>query len=261
MEREKEREKRKEKPKHKSPRRSRTRTKSKSKPKSDLPELSAQTAMFDQKLEIINGQIKLLRDKEAVVADKYRALKNPNNNQKDIVNKKVSNKDTNYPFSTYEKCFIAKAVLFSRLILPTILIRIECDGIIHGPFRALLDSGAQPNLISHTLFTQLRCSTSQSARKLLGVASTPLTIKRKMALRIRPWFPSDHFVDDTQQHMEARTTEPRTACTYERSCIPTNFGRSKLSLAKGSTHFTGNTIFSQNFGLQDWRRAKWHYIV
>lgn len=151
--------------------------------------------MLDEKIKCINSQLDLLRDKEAVVADQYNALKKQNKNN---VNSKDLNKDSNpnYPFSTYEKCFIARALLFSRSILPTISIRLECDGVRHGPFRALLDSGAQPNLISHTLFKTLKCISSQATRTVLGVASSPLTIRRKMNVVIRPWFESDAFEDD-----------------------------------------------------------------
>lgn len=178
----------------------------------ELSTLEVQTAtILGEKIKCIDDQLGLLRDKEAAVADQYNALKKENKNNN--VNSKAQNKNINYPFatygvtdirsiiSTYDKCFISRVILFSRLTLPTISIRLECDGVEHGPFRALLDSGAQPNLISYTLFKQLKCVTTNASRRLLGVASMPLTIKRKMNVIIRPWFESDAFEDEVMHIM------------------------------------------------------------
>lgn len=74
--------------------------------------------------------------------------------------------------------------------MPTIMIRLEVDGILHGPFRALLDTGAQPMLISHTLFKQLNCVAHQATKRILGLGSSPFAITRKIDVVIRPWFES-----------------------------------------------------------------------
>lgn len=158
--------------------------------------MTVQTAMYDERIKCFNDQLGLLKEKEAAVADQFNALRKQNQTKTDIVNSKVSNKNSNYPFATYEKCFIARTIWFSRLILPTISIRLDCDGVVYGPFRALLDSGAQPNLISYTLFKKLKCIASQASKRILGVASMPLAIKRKAAIIIRPWFESDAYEDE-----------------------------------------------------------------
>lgn len=149
-------------------------------------DFAAQTALFNEKLNVLNGKIDLINQKETLLSK----------SQKKNVKKNL-NKEDNYPFESYEKCFLAKAIKFTKLLLPTALIRIECEDKIFGPFRALLDTGAQPTLISHTLFKSFKCSTSQTGKKLLGVASVPVVIKRKLNVIIRPWFDSDVCIDDT----------------------------------------------------------------
>lgn len=106
------------------------------------------------------------------------------NNKLDSVNKEIKqnindslktqkpNKNTlSWPLSSYKMCFIAKTVLSTKLLLPTALIRLQIGTEIYGPFRALLDTGAQPMLISHTLFKQLKCISTHAHKALLGVGS------------------------------------------------------------------------------------------
>lgn len=144
----------------------------------NLDQLEVRTALYDQKMNVINQRIELLQEKEDLLIQKQKA------NVKD----KDSNK--NWPFSSYEFCFIARALKYTNLLLPTVLIRLECNGATFGPFRALLDTGAQPNLISYTLFKRLRCIAEQAKRRVLGVASQSFAINRKMQACIKPWFDS-----------------------------------------------------------------------
>lgn len=162
-----------------------SKSKHQSNSKPSYANLEARTVLFDEKLKVLNEQIDLIRDKEELLVAKR------NNKESDL------NKNKNWPFSSYELCFLSKILKFTNLLLPTVLIRLECDGIIYGPFRALLDTGAQPNLISYTLFKKLRCNTSQTARRLLGVASRPFAIKRKMQVVVRPWFDSPVHTDES----------------------------------------------------------------
>lgn len=133
----------------------------------------------------MNGQIELLKQREGLVRDELASLKDKSKN--------VSDKDLNkhWPFPSYDLCFTTKTLQYINLLLPTAMIRLECDGIIYGPFRALLDTGAQPNLISYTLFKLFKCVTTQAIRRILGVDSKPFSIKRKAGMIIRPWFRSD----------------------------------------------------------------------
>lgn len=149
--------------------------------------------MYDEKLKMLNGQIDLIKQRESLMLDRFELLQKE---KEENVNKKDSNKE-HRPCASYEFCFTVKTKKQLSFLLPTALIRLEVDGLIHGPFRALLDCGAQPTLISHTLFKSLRCATTQSTKKLLGFGSQPFTIKRKMSAIIRPWFESNNYIHDT----------------------------------------------------------------
>lgn len=147
--------------------------------------------MYDDRVRLLSERIDLLQKQDSILKEKETLLK------KNVTNKKSNKNSDSYPFSSYEKCFIARALRFTSLLFPTAMIRLECDGKIFGPFRALLDSGSQPTLISHTLYKQMRCTTSQTARRLVGIASMPAMIKRKVDMTIRPWFDSSVSVEDT----------------------------------------------------------------
>lgn len=76
-------------------------------------------------------------------------------------------------------------------------VRIECNGITYGPVRALLDSGAQPNIIDFSLFRTLKWPRTIGLRKrLVGIDGQPMEINRTALIRIRPWFESDEFIDE-----------------------------------------------------------------
>lgn len=159
----------------------------------ECEQLNACKVIIDERLENLDKQIDLLKQREALMADQSDALrKNPNN-----INVVDSfNKEKQWPFHAYEFCFLIKTLPQFKFLLPTVLIRLEVDGVVHGPYRALLDTGAQPTIISHALFKQLRCTTSQSMKRVLGVGTVPLMIRKKAQVIIRPWFESRECVHD-----------------------------------------------------------------
>lgn len=109
----------------------------------------------------------------------------------------MTNKDTpNWYFQQYENCFISKVIQKFNFLLPTILIRLEIGNDVHGPFRALLDTGAQPMLISHTLFKRLKCTANQTTKRILGIGSCPFAITKEIDVIIRPWFDSQARVTE-----------------------------------------------------------------
>lgn len=149
--------------------------------------------MYDEKLGILNDQIALIKERENLTRKRIDTL----NNERNVPTKNDSiNKVKDWPFSSYESCFIVKTIRNFRFLLPTALIRLEIDERIHGPFRALLDTGAQPTLISHTLFKQMKCLSSQTMKRVLGLGSCPFRIKRKIDIIIRPWFESTNCIFD-----------------------------------------------------------------
>lgn len=142
---------------------------------------------MNEKMDLVNRRDELLT--EQIKADKVQT-KNVTN-KKNLNENKNSNKDSpNWYFPSYEFCFTSKAISRLNFLLPTIMIRLEVDGVLHGPFRALLDTGAQPMLISHTLFKKLNCVAHQATKRILGLGSSPFAITRKIDVVIRPWFES-----------------------------------------------------------------------
>lgn len=171
------------------------------------------SAILSDKLSILNAKIDLLSQKEGIT-----------NQQLDVVRKELSpnvvdknlNKAT-WHFGKYLSDFYFRNDLdrFNRSIalalfnqeaityrlrvslLPTILVRIECNGIIYGPVRALLDTGAQPNIMDFSLFNTLPWPRVMNIRRrLVGIDGQPRPINRCALIRIRPWFESDVFIDE-----------------------------------------------------------------
>lgn len=164
-------------------------TKSAGNHKSSSDAMRVSSTLFDEKIGLLNEKIELIKENESLLAKKLD-LMHPEKNVKN----KIVNKSKDWPYASYELCFIAKTIPSFRFLLPTMMIRLEVDGVIYGPYRALFDTGAQPTIISYTLYKRMRCVTSQTMKRVIGVDSCPFTIRRKVNVLIRPWFESDAFV-------------------------------------------------------------------
>lgn len=172
-----------------------------------------------ENLELVNEKLDLLRQREDIVLAQLNKLKQnskspsdenskpisgsfSNTNSKQIQNNIVSKNDLNklpknWPYAQYLNSFNSTSSGCLRLLIPTILIRLEIGDAIYGPFRAMLDTGAQPAIISATLYNSIRCPTSASSRRLIGIDARPFTIKRKFNACVRPWFDSEQRVSET----------------------------------------------------------------
>lgn len=61
----------------------------------------------------------------------------------------------------------------------------------------MLDTGAQPTMISSTLFKLIRCPTQRVSRSVIGIDAKPFTIRKKFVINFRPWFDSDQHLKET----------------------------------------------------------------
>ncbi|XP_055850678.1 uncharacterized protein LOC129915223 [Episyrphus balteatus] len=77
--------------------------------------------------------------------------------------------------------------------IPTAMVRIEADGFIYGPYRAMLDTGAHINLMVDRLRRDLKVQTKQASGKLVGINGSPFTITRQAMVKILPWYSTDSF--------------------------------------------------------------------
>lgn len=184
--------------------------------------------MFNERLVTVNDQLELIKQRENLLLQKIISNQNVNKNL---------NKQSKWPFESYQFCFTLKTLHQYKFLLPTALVGLEIDGQIYGPFGALLDTGAQPTLISHTLFKRLKCTTSQATKRVLGLGSSPFTIKRKMNIMIRPWFESTHCIND-QACILPHESEWRPILPSQHLQVDSNVNEFKQALAQRSPNIS-----------------------
>lgn len=94
--------------------------------------------MLSDRLNVLTGQIELLKERDSLMRDQIIEMKNKNTN----FVKDPKNKSAGWLFEPYEMCFNSRTIRSYKLLLPTAMIRLEINGTIYGPFRALLDIGS-----------------------------------------------------------------------------------------------------------------------
>lgn len=80
--------------------------------------------MFDQRMGILNEEISLIKQHEKMMDSKIDVL----NKDKNPKTKHSINKDNNWPFSSYESCFILKTLPIFRLFCPQLLFDLTLKG-------------------------------------------------------------------------------------------------------------------------------------
>lgn len=132
-----------------------------------------------------------------------KSNQNSDKNSKEIENNtnvsehRLNKLPKNWPYSRYFNCFNLTSMDHIKLLIPTVYIRLDLNGTIFGPVKAMLDTGAQATMISSTLFNVIRCPTIKAARRLIGIDARPFTIKRKFDICVRPWFESNVCLRET----------------------------------------------------------------
>lgn len=80
-------------------------------------------------------------------------------------------------------------------ILPIAKVRLEVENLVAGEFYALLDTGAQPNLVNADVIRRWRIPTTATKRTMFGVQGKRICIRSRVKLRIKPWFDSAEYID------------------------------------------------------------------
>lgn len=146
-------------------------------------------------MALVNEKLDLVQRKEEMMAEQLKGLKNGKEN----VNEKSLNKmPKNWPYSAYLNCFYSSS-LEERIkyLIPTVAVKVIVNGKEFGPIKAMLDSGAQPTLVSARLYNVFKCPTATAMRRMIGIDASPFTIRRKFELCLKPWFDSDISVKET----------------------------------------------------------------
>lgn len=150
--------------------------------------------LFKEKLELVNGKLELLETKEDVlleelknVTDRKRKLKENGENMLEKI------KINNSSLEKYEASFNCNSEV-DNVFSPTAMVRIECNGVLIGPLRALIDTGAHPNLAISEIGRKFKLALLPLAQKLVGIDGKPFSIRHKLNLRIRPWYETENDV-------------------------------------------------------------------
>lgn len=149
-------------------------------------------------------KLKLIAEKQAIL-DKQSALlderskildKNSVAQPKDKCYGRALNKDS--LVANYIDDFDYSSILTATTatLMPTLMVRIKVNGKCSSPIRALLDSGAQPNLILYSKLQPLQIATIPTARKVIGIDGNPIRLRRKVVLELMPWFESNASIKD-----------------------------------------------------------------
>lgn len=76
-------------------------------------------------------------------------------------------------------------------LMPTVLIKIFLGKDCIGCYRALLDSGSQPNLLGHNIVKHHLAKCGYVHGNVIGIGEKSVKIKREIRAYIQPWFEED----------------------------------------------------------------------
>lgn len=162
--------------------------------------MEQEASLYKEKLALVNGKIELIRIKENLVNDKFNELKRKSMEKMEInVNKPEKKQKLNKnEISEYDVCFNYTEGE-ERSFLPTVKVNIENNNNLIQNVRGFIDTGAQPHLVSHDLFSKRNSFTLPTARRIVGVNGDPFVIKKKIVLKIYPWYATDksEFLQET----------------------------------------------------------------
>lgn len=155
------------------------------------------SALAQDQVALLNQQIELCERKQSIVDDQLKQLRDEKRNN--VTNENSNKLPSNWPYSSYLHMLLNCNTLVERfkLLIPTALVKLVVNGTAYGPFRAMLDTGAQPAMISAALFRKINCQTTPAIQRLTGIDSKPFTIRRKFNVTVKSWFESDVAIRET----------------------------------------------------------------
>lgn len=151
--------------------------------------------LYHEKLGLLNQKLDLLVVKEKLLEDKMEKCSKQKVNGKENGQDKGKKSSINHSqtYSSAVDHFICSGDAFS----PTAMVRLEQNGIIYGPVRAFLDTGAQPNLVTFATIRNWKVEVLPTKYTVVGIDGEPFTIKQKVIFKVRPWYQSDVYLQET----------------------------------------------------------------
>lgn len=146
--------------------------------------------------DLFNQQIKLndektLSQQEDLLLSRLKELNDRKRkmieSEQNVSEKRINKGKENSQCAKYNDSFICNIDTRTEFS-PTVMVRVECNGIDLGEDRAFIDTGAHPNLISAEMAKQVKSHFFSNLRKLIGVDGKPFPIRHKLILKIRPWY-------------------------------------------------------------------------
>lgn len=155
--------------------------------------------LIKDKIDIVNGKLNLLDKEEELLQGQLKEIQNrkrklEDNEKDEIVHGKIlkiTNKENGKYFDNFNISNRERNV-----IVPTAQVRIELEDVFIGPYKALCDTGANPNLVSYEIANCLKELIMPTSRRLVGIDGKPFQIKRKAVLKIKPWYDSENYIED-----------------------------------------------------------------
>lgn len=149
---------------------------------------SKDLAAINREMEEVDMQMSLLNKREQLLEKRKSVFEQ----EKDYNVKEA--KEINFR-KNYERCF--KFDLDSNAaLLPTVMVKLEANGQILGPVRALLDCGAQPNFITSAFFDKYQLPFLSTTRKMVGIEGKSFGVGKRTVLKVRPWFDSNGYIEE-----------------------------------------------------------------
>lgn len=150
--------------------------------------LNARLTSLDKQEDLLLEQLNQVKNRKRSLYEKDQNSTGQNATNKtckkdEVVNGKVViNGQDNYIASF--NCSLEQKTVFS----PVAMVKLKAEGSTFGPVRALLDTGAQPNLVSTEIGRQFKSACLPTSNKLIGINGQPFTIRRRINLEISPWY-------------------------------------------------------------------------
>lgn len=112
-----------------------------------------------------------------------------------LKNSRILTAKTSEVESIYGKVLVSDMEQLTPL-LPIVKVRVETDSFICGQLYAMLDTGAEPNIITADAVKQLKIPMTTARHRMTGIDGRSVNAKGRIQIRIRPWFDSDEFLDE-----------------------------------------------------------------